>query len=301
MPDLNADAAPDSPAYPLPEATTVVSGGQGAESYRIDYWPFPEGNWPVFPYAVEETVRRGARSFSEKRCRYLILSLVLDGELSYSFADGTEHLLTPGQAALIPRGADYAFRTTGCRYYRKLVVELKGASLEPLCLALGLNRCLTLQLAHPQEETERIAGIGRMLSAPDERELPELLGQTYALLAGIARQCAADGPETRLLSLAKAKLEHGRGQKCGIAAIARQLGVCHTKLTRLFLSHTGMSPQAYRIRQRIDNAKHYLVNTSLPIKEIAFRLGYANQLYFSNDFKKYLKQSPKEYRAQHAM
>ena len=39
-----------------------------------------------------------------------------------------------------------------------------------------------------------------------------------------------------------------------------------------------------------------LENTRLPVKEIAQKCDYSDQLYFSNTFRKYHGRSPREYR-----
>jgi len=61
-----------------------------------------------------------------------------------------------------------------------------------------------------------------------------------------------------------------------------------------------MSPQAYRIAARMEDAKRLLESGSMPLKEISARLGYASQLYFSSDFKRRFGLSPKAYRVKEA-
>ena len=51
---------------------------------------------------------------------------------------------------------------------------------------------------------------------------------------------------------------------------------------------------------RIEAACQYLKNSTLSLKEISSRCGYANQYYFSNSFKKKIGMSPSAYREQHS-
>ena len=61
----------------------------------------------------------------------------------------------------------------------------------------------------------------------------------------------------------------------------------------------GVTPYEYQISKKITTAKNLLRNTYLSIGEIALRLGYDDQHYFSHLFKKRYGVSPSEYRQFH--
>ncbi|MBQ9116311.1 MAG: AraC family transcriptional regulator [Clostridia bacterium] len=54
----------------------------------------------------------------------------------------------------------------------------------------------------------------------------------------------------------------------------------------LFKRLIGVSPKEYISEMRIKNAEELLLTTSMSIKEISASLGFSNQYYFSNFFKK---------------
>ncbi|MBE9916146.1 response regulator [Paenibacillus donghaensis] len=70
-------------------------------------------------------------------------------------------------------------------------------------------------------------------------------------------------------------------------------------LTRIFKRETGMSISDYVLQQRLDIAAKLLTGTDLPVSAIATQIGYANFSHFSRMFKKYMNQSPVEYRQSH--
>lgn len=70
--------------------------------------------------------------------------------------------------------------------------------------------------------------------------------------------------------------------------------------SRRFKELTGSTPQEFLIRQRLTSAGELLKLTDLPIKTIADRCGYPNQLHFSQAFKKYYGISPREWRKQNS-
>lgn len=69
-----------------------------------------------------------------------------------------------------------------------------------------------------------------------------------------------------------------------------------TQLTDIFKERTGYSPIDFFIRLKIQKACFYLDFTDMTISEIAEKIGYNDQYYFSRLFKKIMGRSPSEYR-----
>ena len=76
------------------------------------------------------------------------------------------------------------------------------------------------------------------------------------------------------------------------------LGVSLTTFNRLCKKYFQQSFITILNLKRIANAKNKLFLTNVPIKEIAFKVGYNDPFYFSRVFKKYSGVSPKEFRNQ---
>lgn len=70
-------------------------------------------------------------------------------------------------------------------------------------------------------------------------------------------------------------------------------------LTRMFKKQTGFSISDYLQQQRIEYAKRLLIDTNLPVSEVALSAGYSNFSYFSTIFKKSTELNPMEYRKMH--
>ncbi len=64
----------------------------------------------------------------------------------------------------------------------------------------------------------------------------------------------------------------------------------------LFRMHFGCTPYVYYEKQRMHTAKELLINTSLSVGDIAGRLGFDNQNYFSKCFKKEFDIAPSHFR-----
>ncbi|MCD8369297.1 MAG: helix-turn-helix domain-containing protein, partial [Clostridiales bacterium] len=81
--------------------------------------------------------------------------------------------------------------------------------------------------------------------------------------------------------------------------IAKFANVSPAYLSALFKKNTGASISDTITATRIETARHYLEHSSLSLKEISEKCGYANQYYFSTSFKKNMGMSPSAYRSTH--
>lgn len=78
--------------------------------------------------------------------------------------------------------------------------------------------------------------------------------------------------------------------------LAHYVNISPAYLSSLFKKTCGQSISDTIAAFRIDRACHYLASTNLSLKEISAKCGYANQYYFSNNFKKKMGMSPSSYR-----
>lgn len=70
-------------------------------------------------------------------------------------------------------------------------------------------------------------------------------------------------------------------------------------ISTLFKQYFGISPIDYLINVRIDNAIHLLINSSLPISNIATQTGFASLPYFSKIFKDRTDFAPTHFRKEY--
>lgn len=81
-----------------------------------------------------------------------------------------------------------------------------------------------------------------------------------------------------------------------IGDVAKIFYMSPTYLTMVFKRQYKMSPKEYLMTKKIEKACELLHSTNQTVKEIAYQVGYENQLEFSKIFKKHTGKSPTEYR-----
>lgn len=273
----------------------------GLIEYQADYWVSANEHWPVFPFCCESAMREQPVHYQERASRFLLIIMLLEGELVYRINNYEEHCLRRGDVLVIPRHSDYEFFSVPDRpVYRKQVIEFKGDLLESTQNALGLDCPRYFKANNFRYLLTLFRKLSEKLALAKSENTAYILGKAQEFLAAIADEVRASthgtsAHEEQARQL-RTLLESPHFFRCTINEIAKEMKISRSYADKLFQKHFGMSPQKYRIQYRLSQAEYYLTHTSLSLKEIAAKLGYSNQLYFSNDFRNQRALSPKMFR-----
>ena len=85
--------------------------------------------------------------------------------------------------------------------------------------------------------------------------------------------------------------------KLDLLGICKKFFISDSQLRRNVYKYTGMNPNRYILKIRLDMAQIELVNTQKSIKCISEICGFSSPYYFSKCFSKRFGMSPKEFRA----
>ncbi len=86
------------------------------------------------------------------------------------------------------------------------------------------------------------------------------------------------------------------GRPISVADLAAVADCSTATLTRLFRRHLDCSPLSWVLRVRIGVAKELITTTTLPMGQIARRVGISDAYYFSRQFRRHTGLSPTEWR-----
>jgi len=91
------------------------------------------------------------------------------------------------------------------------------------------------------------------------------------------------------------KIETNYGKHLGLDYFVDKYRLTPEYISILFAKETGVTFSNYLKRVRIEKAKELLMNTNIKIYEVACRVGYPDQKYFSKVFKEYTGVSAKQF------
>lgn len=236
----------------------------------------------------------------------------LDGEQRYEIADHPDLTQKQGQILIIPAevrhrlaheidgpgkriclfirmddfriGRDAIFTNDNLRHFRS---RLQANALQPFPgdpavlqdfneLA-GLVRKRHDKLAHWEWATARV------------------------LVCDIVRRLASR-PETEkttddaLIDEALAWMEKNAAERFSMTDLLKRIGYGQTRFYELFRAHTGLTPNAWLMRHRIQRASSLLRSTDLSAAAVGRTVGYADTAYFFATFKRLTGFTPTAFR-----
>jgi two-component system response regulator YesN len=99
-----------------------------------------------------------------------------------------------------------------------------------------------------------------------------------------------------LIQKAEAYLSAHFEEDLSLEEISKVVNLSPFYFSRLYKDETGKNFINRLIEIRIDHAKHYLLQTDIPIKELSTKVGYSDSNYFSKLFKKTTGYTPTDYK-----
>ena len=92
-------------------------------------------------------------------------------------------------------------------------------------------------------------------------------------------------------------MEANLSEPLSLLEIADYAGLSRRQIERLFRQEMGRSPARYYLEIRLDRARHLLVQSSLPIVEVAVACGFVSASHFSKCYRELYARSPQQERA----
>lgn len=221
--------------------------------------------------------------------------LIEKGELDYT-VEGRRRRLRAGAQIFVPAWCRREWTATakGCRL---LWCEFSSGAVTvpPVLCRRGKNAA-----GAEKECFERLV----VLFAEKEMREPvlEAEGELKAALARFWTQAEgadAEAPTARHPEVARAVawLERHYAEPDALEAFYRTVELSPNHFRLLFRRETGETVQAVLARLRLRRARYLVQETTLPMKRIAAETGFADPMYFSNQYRKFWGRAATEDRA----
>lgn len=256
----------------------------------------PLGAITVAGFAVPQTV-----SLARPRVlgQYALVYL-LDGEGSYRDANGWEQNLTAGDLILVFPDLEHIYNPRPGTAWVTTFLCFTGPIFDLWRSAGVLDSRRPVLHREPVDEWSRRIGavLGpslQMRAAPPLREIALLQELLAALLTGEGNAAVGEA-DRRWTQRACGLIEASLDGKLVWAGVARQFGLTAEGFRKRFARLTGHSPARYRVGRLIDRACEMMSETRRNDREIAERLGFCDEFYFSRRFKEITGRSPRAFR-----
>ena len=93
-------------------------------------------------------------------------------------------------------------------------------------------------------------------------------------------------------------MEGNLSEPLSLLEIADSAGLSRRQIERLFRQEMGRSPARYYLEIRLDRARHLLVQSAMPVVEVAVACGFVSASHFSKCYRELYNRSPQQERAE---
>lgn len=208
---------------------------------------------------------------------------VKQGSFSYHIGEEKENVLSEGEIVICPPQLPF---------YRKIISPseicmIKFKTREPLPI-LGKK----IRVSNMLRFNDNLGKLEGCLFC--DRLVDEPIFSHYCMdILYLAMDSAGGNGQ---ISFAKGHLEQNYDKEILIDALAKQMGYSTPHLINKFKAYYGITPKAFISRVRILKAKELLLSTDKLSREIAYLLGFSDELYFIRFFKKHVGVTPRQFR-----
>ena len=258
----------------------------------IDYARARPGHWHVHP-EIE-------------------LIFKLEGESTYDLSGRPSITLAAGQVLVIPPNFRHRLGGEIDSPGQRICLMIRSRPSDPpsgallgrhafsefrtamLAKALIPFPCPKPIFAHIRQLMDLVLAHKARLSATDRVRLRIAVTDAFC---NITAESPKEKPaETRLLDEATAYLDRHLADNISMHDLVAYMGYGQTRFFQLFKEHTGIPPNEWLIRRRIERAKSLLATTDVTVVSVAGQVGFADPGYFCRIFKRYTGHTPNGFR-----
>jgi AraC family transcriptional regulator len=258
-------------------------------------------------FTVRHTATLGCEFGPHSHAAFTVTAVLSGGMAVTVGSDDFE--LSAGEAALTGIGQSHAARASDVEF---VSIGISPALVNELVAEIGLTR-ITAEILFRGNRTSDEAinliarsiisetgveelGHGAMLDALVRQLVIHLLRSHLSVRKSTRIELSRAGPVDRRLRRAIEFMHDNYARELATEEIASAAYLSEYHFARLFKQITGVTPHVYLANVRLEHARRLLSETSLPISEIAIRVGYQSQSHFTKIFKSVTGVTPRLYR-----
>ncbi len=233
------------------------------------------------------------RTCSEIYC----LEYIIGGEGVVQVDNSINHPVK-GDLYILPKGCRHDYYSVPENPFEKIWMNINGTLCDELIHVYGLMGVLIVK------QIDEVYPIFReFLDICENKELSidEIHNRCalvfHKLVMTIADRLALEKGRAShsVADEIKAYIDRNIYEHIGVDEIAKHVNLSQSQVNRLFKKNFDVTPYNYILGRKIETAKLLLKNSSLSVKEIAYKLNFADEHYFSNIFLEKVGVRPKNY------
>ena len=247
---------------------------------------FSEINRPFFIEMAGITYPDPTYHITREHSHIYCFEYVMDGEGTIQVGNQINYP-RKGDLYILPKGQNHDYFSSPDHPFEKIWMNVSGSLCDELMHVYNLTGVLIVK------QFDIYPIFQEFLNTCENKELTldEIYQQCslifHKLIMKIADRLTSEQNNPGTTTSAdeiKDYIDRNIYEYLNIEIISRQVGLSASQINRVFRKAFETTPYEYILNRKIDTAKLLLRNTNLTVKEIAYKLNFADEHYFSNVF-----------------
>ncbi len=221
---------------------------------------------------------------------------VIDGE-GVVKVDNRTNYPVKGDLYILPKGSNHDYYSLPDNPFTKIWMNVSGPLCDELIHVYGLTGILIVK------QIDVLPIFNEFLKICEDKtlSLDEIHSQCSLVFLKLIMKVSEHlmSMDTRIASdtanIIKSYIDRNIYERLTIETVSHQICLSPSQINRIFKKNFDITPYEYILNRKIETAKLLLKNTSLSVKEIAYKLNFADEHYFSNIFLQKTGSRPKKF------
>jgi AraC-like DNA-binding protein len=228
-----------------------------------------------------------------------VFEYILEGEGTI-LVEGEAFRPVKGDVYMLHRGKNHRYFSDDRQPWTKIWVNIYGKLIESLIQAYGLSQVYLI----PKLDLSELFFKMIELTKDTGLQTKELFEREALLFHEMIIRIANRISESNTLPITPAQrlrqyIDQNAEKSLSMKELSGVIYKSPSQTVRLFKNEFHITPYEYLLNQKLEMAKLLLLNSGIQVKEIAYRLNFADEHYFSNCFKAKTGVSPSGFRTQY--
>jgi len=236
---------------------------------------YPDNNYSIF------------RSRSNVNCIEYVeegTGTVNVGDVTFNPGEGDSYFLHSGML--------HNYYSDKEKPWKKYFVNISGDLMESLVEGYKLSDAYYFPNLDIKKELCAIIEFAKQPEHDYTAEIIEIINRIFLKM----HSCIKNERDVGIAAKMKDYLNTQIMEKFKMEELCKFVSRSESQTIRIFKQAYGITPYNYVLEKKISLAKRFLRNTNLSVKQIADKLSFADEYYFSNFFKQKVGKSPTKYR-----
>lgn len=233
---------------------------------------------------------------SRKNIPYSVVEYVISG-CGHIEINGNVYTVFGGDMYILPPNSRHTYYSDDKNPWCKIWFNASGILINSLLRIYGIENKIVFKNANGYSYMKKIINICENKKYSGEEINTKVSSVLFDLICFLsAHEHSCESKISKEAEILKNHIDMNVEKNIHISELAKKIYRSESQTIRIFKNAYNQTPYDYLIEQKIYSANLFLLNTGMSIKEIALRLGFCDEHYFSNIYKKKTGKTPSDFR-----